>query len=236
MDVAIDCFAKYGSQATSIDRIAKAAGVTKGALYYHFKDKEELLFEAVKKRVGQFERRVVGDLPPTADAAGALRQLARVCYDHATKSNHRRLIVTLDDRGARHQPAPGGAVPRHDAPLPRVSARHRAPRPADAASCAPTSTPAIAAEVYAGAIMGAEIQYYQDPKGFDLAATLDAFVDQYVGWLSAPAPNGARRNGHARPPRKEEIGMVSFEPSEDQQLIRDTVAAFAQRAGATAGT
>ena len=55
---------------------------------------------------------------------------------------------------------------------------------------------AIAAEVYAGAIMGAEIQYYQDPKGFDLAATLDAFVDQYVGWLSAPVIN-ARRNGHA---------------------------------------
>ena len=45
--------------------------------------------------------------------------------------------------------------------------------------------------------MGAEIQYYQDPKGFDLAATLDAFVDQYVGWLSAPASNGARSNGHA---------------------------------------
>src|SRR6266849_4886429 len=95
MDIAIDCFARYGFQATSIDRIAKAAGVTKGALYYHFKDKEELLFEAVKSRVGQFERRVVGDLAPDADAPGALRQLARVCFDHATKSNHRRLIVTL---------------------------------------------------------------------------------------------------------------------------------------------
>src|SRR6266852_867826 len=95
MKIAIDCFARYGYQATSIDRIAKAAGVTKGALYYHFKDKEELLFEAVKSRVGQFERRVVGDLAPSTDAPGALRELARVCFDHATKSNHRRLIVTL---------------------------------------------------------------------------------------------------------------------------------------------
>src|ERR1700693_6324786 len=95
MDVAIDCFARYGYQATSIDRIAKAAGVTKGALYYHFKDKEELLFEAVKKRLGQFERRVMSDLAPNATASDALRQLARACYDHATKSNHRRLIVTL---------------------------------------------------------------------------------------------------------------------------------------------
>src|SRR5579862_6329119 len=95
MDVAIDCFAKYGAQATTIDRIAKAAGVTKGALYYHFKDKEELMFEAVKQRVGQFERRVIGGLPPTVEAREALRQLARACCEHATKSNHRRLIVTL---------------------------------------------------------------------------------------------------------------------------------------------
>src|SRR5207244_48198 len=91
MDVAIDCFAKYGFQATSIDRIAKAAGVTKGALYYHFKDKEELLFEAVKQRLGQFERRVASDLAAAANAPSALREAARVCLDHATKSNHRRL-------------------------------------------------------------------------------------------------------------------------------------------------
>src|SRR5438876_531847 len=95
MNVAIDCFARYGYQATSIDRIAKAAGVTKGALYYHFTDKEELLFEAVKNRVGQFERRVAGDLTPAADARAALGELAQLCVEHATKSNHRRLIVTL---------------------------------------------------------------------------------------------------------------------------------------------
>ena len=195
MNVAIDCFAKYGSQATSIDRIAKAAGVTKGALYYHFKDKEELLFEAVKKRVGQFERRVIGDLPPTADAASALRQLARVCYDHATKSNHRRLIVTLMIEAL-------DTNPRLAAQFRDMMHRFReflcgiVRRGQTSGELRRDVDAAIAAEVYAGAIMGAEIQYYQDPKNFDLAATLDAFVDQHVGWLSAAAPNGARRNGH----------------------------------------
>src|SRR5215510_576084 len=94
MRTAIDCFSRYGYAGTSIDRIAKAAGVTKGALYYHFRDKEELLFEAVKKRIGQFERRVVGDLTPVADAPAALRRLGHVCLEHESKSNHRRLIVT----------------------------------------------------------------------------------------------------------------------------------------------
>lgn len=196
MDTAIDCFARYGYQATSIDRIAKAAGVTKGALYYHFKDKEELVFEAVKNRVGQFERRVLGDLPPTSDAPGALRQLARVCYDHATKSNHRRFIVTLMVE----------ALDTH----PRLAAQFRDMMQRfreflhdivrggqQRGEFRASVNAAVAAEVYAGAIMGAEIQYYQDPKSFKLAATLDAFVEQYIGWLSAPAGNGAGPNGHA---------------------------------------
>jgi len=197
MDVAIDCFAKYGAQATTIDRIAKAAGVTKGALYYHFKDKEELLFEAVKQRVGQFERRVIGDLPPTADAPGALRQLARACYEHATKSNHRRLIVTLMIEAL-------DTNPRLTVQFRNMMHRFReylraiVRRGQDSGELRVDIDPAVAAEVYAGAIMGAEIQYYQDPKGFNLAATLDAFVDQYIGWLSAPAPTTARHNGHAR--------------------------------------
>src|ERR671926_385982 len=67
MAIAIDCFARYGYQGTSIDRIATAAGVTKGALYYHFRDKEELLFEAVKDRTTAFEERVVGSVSPVTD-------------------------------------------------------------------------------------------------------------------------------------------------------------------------
>jgi AcrR family transcriptional regulator len=194
MDVAIDCFARYGYQATSIDRIAKAAGVTKGALYYHFKDKEELLFEAVKKRVGQFERRVTGDLSSVGNASRALAELARVCFDHATKSNHRRLIVTLmvesldsNPRLAAEFRAMMHRFREFLRDIVRSGQEHGEFRADVDAN--------VAAEVYAGAIMGAEIQYYQDPKGFDLAATIDAFVKQYVGWLAAPASNGraARR-------------------------------------------
>jgi AcrR family transcriptional regulator len=196
MDVAIDCFAKYGFQATSIDRIAKAAGVTKGALYYHFKDKEELLFEAVKNRVGQFERRVMSDLPPTSDAPSALRQLARVCYDHATKSNHRRLIVTLMVEALDTNPRLAAQF-REMMHRFREFLRNIVRRGQKSGELRTDVEPAVAAEVYAGAIMGAEIQYYQDPKGFDLAATLDAFVEQFIGWLSAPARNGAGDNGRA---------------------------------------
>jgi AcrR family transcriptional regulator len=196
MDIAIDCFARYGYQATSIDRIATAAGVTKGALYYHFKDKEELLFEAVKNRIGQFERRVSTDLNPIQTAPDALRQLARVCFEHATKSNHRRLIVTLmvesldtNPRLAMEFHAMMQRFRQFLSGIVRLGQERGEFRSeVDAAA---------AAEVYAGAVMGVEIQYYQDPKGFDLSAALDTFVDQYVAWLSVPATGRRTERGVA---------------------------------------
>src|SRR6201988_4147762 len=92
MSAAIDCFARLGYQGTTIDRIARDAGVTKGALYYHFRDKEELLFEAVKDRVGEFEQQVLAELTPDQDAMDALRRVVDACFAHATVSNHRRFI------------------------------------------------------------------------------------------------------------------------------------------------
>jgi len=188
--IAIDCFARYGYQATSIDRIAKAAGVTKGALYYHFKDKEELLFEAVKTRVGQFERRVLGDVASLRSAAAALRDLGRMCVAHATKSNHRRLIVTLMVESLDTNPR---LATQFKAMMHRFREflRQLIRQGQERGEFRVDRDAAVAAEVYSGAIMGAEIQYYQDPREFDLAATIDAFVDQFVAWLAAPARTGA---------------------------------------------
>ena len=205
LDVAIDCFARFGYQATSIDRIAREAGVTKGALYYHFKDKADLLFAAVKSRVGQWERRVVGEVRPVPSATARLQQVAQVCLDHATKSNHRRMIITLMVE-ALDTNAPLSAEFRAMmrrfreflASLIASGQRHGEFR-ADV-------DPAVAAEVYAGAVMGAEIQYYQDPEAISLPATLDGFVDQYVSWLSVGVnhhrSNDSRTRARSGPARR----------------------------------
>src|SRR5215471_2085119 len=191
MDIAIDSFARYGYQATSIDRIAKTAGLTKGAIYYHFKDKEELLFEAVKNRVSQFERRITADIAAVHDAAAALRRVGELCLEHATKSNHRRLIVTLMvealDTNARLSAQFREMMRRFRAFLRgiiEVGQRQGVFR-ADVNAI-------TAAGVYAGAVMGAEIEFYQDPDRIDLRQHLRAFLEQYLAWLAAP-PRSSRR-------------------------------------------
>jgi len=191
MDIAIDCFARYGYQATSIDRIARAAGLTKGAIYYHFKDKEDLLFEAVKNRVSQFERRITGDIAAIHDAAAALRRVGELCFEHATKSNHRRLIVTLMvealDTNARLSAQFREMMRRFRAFLRgiiEVGQRQGVFR-ADVSAI-------TAAGVYAGAVMGAEIEFYQDPEQVDLAEHLHMFLEQYLVWLARPTRRARR--------------------------------------------
>ncbi|GBD24807.1 HTH-type transcriptional repressor KstR2 [bacterium HR30] len=190
LNVAIDCFAKYGYAATSIDRIAKAAGVTKGALYYHFKDKEELLLESVKHRLGQFERRVVQEIATIADPAESIRTLGRICHEHATKSNHRRLIVTLMVEALDTYPALERVfrdmMGRFRAFVANLieQGKKRGRFRSDVDS-------QLAAGMFAGAVMGLEIQYYQDPASFDLRRALEESCEQFLAWLARRA-RGAR--------------------------------------------
>src|SRR5271166_4257081 len=57
IDAAMDLFASYGYRGTSLSRIARAAGVTKGALYWHFSDKEEFFLAVVEKVLSEWGQR-----------------------------------------------------------------------------------------------------------------------------------------------------------------------------------
>jgi TetR/AcrR family acrAB operon transcriptional repressor len=189
MAAAIDCFARLGYQGTSIDRIARDAGVTKGAVYYHFRDKEQLLFEAVKERVGEFEKQVLKEVGAGHDdALASLRHVVDACFFHATVSNHRRFIITLMvealDTNARLSAEFQSILRRMRAFLARVVSQGQE----DGSLRGDVDAEAAAAVIAAG-IMGAEIQHYQDPEKVDLRRVLDTFVEQLAAWL---APQGAR--------------------------------------------
>lgn len=204
--VAIDCFARYGYQGTSIDRIASAAGVTKGALYYHFRDKEELLFAAVKDRIEEFEQRIVGAVTPLTDPAVALGEIARVCAHIATKNNLRRFILTLMVEALDTNPQLSQAfrdiLRRFRGYLAGIVRQGQQDgvfrKDVDAG---------LAAALFAGGVVGAELQHYQDPERVDLALAMQGVVDQLVAWLASRAtdqPAAVTRAARAeRHPRRE---------------------------------
>jgi TetR/AcrR family acrAB operon transcriptional repressor len=51
LQAALDCFYEKGFSKTSFDDIAAKIGMTKGAVYWHFKDKSDLLVELIKQRL-----------------------------------------------------------------------------------------------------------------------------------------------------------------------------------------
>src|SRR5262244_2860605 len=185
MAAAIDCFARLGYQGTSIERIARAAGVTKGAVYYHFRDKEELLFSAVKDRIGGFEKQVLEAVTVAGDAQSALRRVVDACFVHATVSNHRRFIITLMIEAL-------DTNPRLSAEFQNILRRMRAflanvvRRGQQRGTLRTDVSPEAAAAVIAAGIIGAEVQHYQDPAEIDLRGVLDTLVEQLTAWLAVP--------------------------------------------------
>ena len=65
---ALDVFAERGFERAAMSEIAKAAGVSKGALYLYFESKEDLILQAVAAWIEQFlqetQREVPDHLPP----------------------------------------------------------------------------------------------------------------------------------------------------------------------------
>jgi len=204
MAIAIDCFARFGYQGTSIDRIATAAGVTKGALYYHFRDKEELLFEAVKDRIAEFEERVVGKVSAATDPAAALAEIASVCVHIAIKNNLRRFILTLMvealDTNPQLSEAFRGILRRFRSYLAGIV---RLGQDQGVFRCDVDA--AVAAQLFAGGVIGAELQHYQDPERVDLAVTMNAMVAQLMALLALPPshPTESRRADARRRAGKE---------------------------------
>ncbi|MBS0015131.1 MAG: TetR/AcrR family transcriptional regulator [Arthrospira sp. SH-MAG29] len=69
-------FLTHGYASTSMDRVAKAAGVSKQTLYSHFSDKDGL-FTALVKRIASEKLRIVWSPPLSGKPELVLRDLAK---------------------------------------------------------------------------------------------------------------------------------------------------------------
>ena len=66
--VALELFAEQGYERTSLREIAERLGVTKAALYYHFKSKEDIVRSFTEDYFGQLDALIAwaSDQPPTS--------------------------------------------------------------------------------------------------------------------------------------------------------------------------
>ncbi len=79
--VAVELFTEHGYDATSLREIAERLDVTKAALYYHFKSKEDIVASLVEDYFGQIDALIAWarEQPPSDEVRGEiLRRYVRI--------------------------------------------------------------------------------------------------------------------------------------------------------------
>src|SRR2546423_578230 len=94
-DVALELFTEHGYEATSLREIAERLGVTKAALYYHFKTKDDIVASFMEDRVAALEEIVAWgqSRPMTTETR---REIIHRYSDLPANSSHYRVIRFLE--------------------------------------------------------------------------------------------------------------------------------------------
>lgn len=91
MEAGTRMFAKYGYAYSTLEDIAKCAGLSRGAVYWHFKGKRELLLSIMNAWVLPLE----GFFVPTAHPAQGFEHFARALNDTLNVQHHRDFCTIL---------------------------------------------------------------------------------------------------------------------------------------------
>lgn len=83
-------FARKGIDATSVDAIAKAAGVNKALIYYHFKNKQDLVAALIAGVLNELEA-----LPEPPGGGGTRHPQAEIRAELAHLGQRRRLLGVM---------------------------------------------------------------------------------------------------------------------------------------------
>ncbi|WP_346930423.1 TetR/AcrR family transcriptional regulator [Clostridium sp.] len=96
LDAAISVFIENGFEETSLREIASAAGLTTGAIYHHFKNKDELFYHAVKEAMYFAQKLSEKDESSNIKSTeNMLNEISNKVRERMSKVNEQRLLVLL---------------------------------------------------------------------------------------------------------------------------------------------
>ena len=104
-EVALELFTEHGYEATSLREIAERLGVTKAALYYHFKTKDDIVASFMADRLSAVEEIIaLGRDQPRTDETR--RAIVRRYSDLLATSRHHKVMRFLErnQTGLRQHP------------------------------------------------------------------------------------------------------------------------------------
>ena len=101
IEAAMDEFIARGFAATRLDDVAKRAGVAKGTIYLHFKDKEALFQELIRTALGPLISRLASPPPPGGSVRTALEAFAQTFAQEVVATRRGDIVRLIIAEGAR---------------------------------------------------------------------------------------------------------------------------------------
>jgi AcrR family transcriptional regulator len=96
LEAALAVFSERGYHDASLDDVAAAAGVTKGAIYHYFDTKAELLLHAIEQHQSQGYEQLETSIPDaSAPATVRVRALLRKAFAGNDDATNRAILVML---------------------------------------------------------------------------------------------------------------------------------------------
>jgi AcrR family transcriptional regulator len=202
LDAAETLFFDQGVGRTSLDEIGSRAGVTRGAVYWHFKSKGELigaLFERVRLPQEDMVERAVAERHP--DPLSVIETATRGAIALIGNDQQRRRVFAILFHRCEAVDDIGAALCRQDAAKQRMRCAM-----VDGFALAEASgrlarpwTAAVAARTLNATLTGLISEWLKDPEGHDLVAEATPVLDQLFGAFrgssgdekgpAAPAPS-----------------------------------------------
>ncbi|UFZ06651.1 TetR/AcrR family transcriptional regulator; helix-turn-helix transcriptional regulator [Bradyrhizobium ontarionense] len=101
VQAAMDEFIARGFAATRLDDIARRAGVAKGTIYLHFKDKESMFEELIRTAILPFVSRLAAPPPPSGSVRDMVEVLAKMFLQEVAGTRRADLVRLIIAEGPR---------------------------------------------------------------------------------------------------------------------------------------
>jgi TetR/AcrR family acrAB operon transcriptional repressor len=196
LDAAERVFREQGVTSASLGEVASAAGVTRGAVYWHFRDKADLLAALCERATLPLDVMSETSCGCERDPWCMLRTMAVAALTHLARDARAQAMFQLvfQNCGSASELAPLAStqVRERGACLERTQ---QLVQDAIAAGQLPPDTDAaLVAQSLHAYVMGLMQAWVQNPSAYDLAAAAPALVDALLAGLRASPPRlGARR-------------------------------------------
>ncbi len=206
LDAALRVFRERGVAHTSLGEVAAAAGLTRGAVYWHFRDKSDL-FGALCERVQLPMEAMLASAGEARhdDPLAALRTLAvdgltRLATDPRTQAvfdvifHKCEFAAEFESVAKRRQTTDSGCLVNVERLLKQAVTRGQLPRDTDTR---------LAARCMNAFMVGVMHEWVQEPGAYDLKRAAPKMIDVFIAGLRTHPPRRASPAGQVPAARRQ---------------------------------